>query len=63
MWKHHDREDHYKVLQSSDVLMFHGDCFHAGAENDTKRSSIAMYVPVGFRPSNTFNCALREINL
>ena len=55
IWIRDDRGDHYKVLQSGDVLMFHGDCYHAGAANDTKRSSIAMYVPVGFRPSNTFN--------
>ena len=63
IWIRDDRGDHYKVLQSGDVLMFHGDCCHSGTVNDTKQSSIAMYVPVGFCPSNTFNCALREINI
>ena len=63
IWIRDFRSEFFKVLQSGDVLIFHGDCCHAGAKNDSKRNSIALYVPIGFRPSNTFNCALRESNV
>ena len=63
IWIRDDRGDHYKVLQSGDVLMFHGDCCYTGEANNSKRSSIAMYVPVGFWPTNTFNYPLRDSNL
>ena len=63
IWISDARGDHYKVLQSGDVLMFHGDCCHSGAANDSKLSSITMYVPVVFRFTNVYNCPLRESNL
>ena len=63
IWIRDSRGDFFKVLQSGDVLIFHGDVCHAGAKNDSKRNSIALYVPIGFRPTNTFNCSIRESNV
>ena len=63
IWIRDFRGDFFKVLQSGDVLIFHGDCCHADAKNDSKRNSIALYVPIGFRPTNTFNCLIRESNI
>ena len=56
-------ENYFKKLKSGDILLFHDKCSYAGAANDTKRISISIYVPIGFRHFNTFNSAIHEANV
>ena len=56
-------ENYFKKLKSGDILFFHDKCSYAGVANDTKRISISIYVPIGFRLSNTFNRAISEDNV
>ena len=49
--------EHYVEMKAGDILIMHDNCCHAGAELEYKRNSYALFVPVGFEPSNsTFPC-------
>lgn len=48
--------EHLIKMNTGDILLMHGDCCHAGAGNYYDKTSYAVFVPVGFTPSNTIPC-------
>ena len=60
IWVRDNRGEHLLQLNAGDILLMHGNCCHAGAANEYKKKTYALYVSVGFSPQNTFPCG--EIN-
>ena len=53
------RGEHYVEMKAGDILIMHDDCCHAGTKLEYKRNLYALFVPVGFEPSNsTFPCKI-----
>ena len=61
IWVKDKRGERLIKLDAGDILLMHGDCYHAGAANEYKQKTYALFVSVGFYPKNTFPCGLDKL--
>ena len=63
IWIRDNRGEHLIKMNAGDILVMHGDCCHAGAENPYSKKSYALFLPVDYPLGSTFACRLQPENL